>query len=218
MRRHIDLSHRVEAGMVTYPGLPAPVISDHLSREDSRRHYGPGVTFQIGRIELISNTGTYVDAPWHRWADGPDLAGLPLDRLADVPGVVVEAPGPTLTASDLAAVAVAGRAVLVRTGWDRHWRTGRYGEPAAPHLDEGAARWLVEQGAAIVGIDSLNIDDVTDPARPVHSVLLAAGIPVVEHLTNLAELTGVGAFRFSAVPVAVVGMGTFPVRAYAIVD
>ena len=217
MQRIIDLSHPVEAGMITYPGLPGPTISDHLSREASRERFAEGVEFHIGRIDLVANTGTYVDAPSHRWAEGADIAGLPLDRLADVPAVLVDAGDGPVTAADLEGLDVAGKAVLVHTGWSRHWRTDRYFEASAPHLTAAAGELLVGNAAALVGIDSVNIDDMTDTRRPVHSVLLEAGVPIVEHLTGLDALRGAGAFSFSAVPAPIVGMGTFPVRAYAIV-
>ncbi len=204
--------------MTTYPGLPGPVITDHLSRAASRSHYDEGVEFQIGRIEMVSNTGTYVDSPWHRWADGVDLAGLPIERLADVDGVLIDARTRAVGADELAGRELAGRAVLVRTGWDRFWRTERYGDPIAPHLTPEAAEVLVAAGAAIVGIDSVNIDDISHGSRPVHSALLGAGIPIVEHLTGFDALVAVERFRFSAVPVPVIGMGTFPVRAYAVID
>jgi arylformamidase len=211
---HVDLSHTVEHGMTTYPGLPGPLICDFLSRESSRGKYGEGVEFQIGKIEMVANTGTYVDAPSHRWADGVDLAGLPLDRLAGREVVLVDAVGATAVDADaFAGFDVDGRAVLVRTDWDRHWGTQTY-LSGNPFLTEGAARELVDRGAAIVGIDSLNIDDIGDPMRPVHSQLLRAGIPIVEHLTGLGGVTR--GTRFFAVPVKVRGMGTFPVRAFAL--
>jgi kynurenine formamidase len=217
--RLIELSHVVRDGLVTYPGLPAPVISDHLGREASRAAYAPGTEFQIGRIEMVANTGTYVDAPSHRYADGADLAALPLDRVADLPGVVVDMRGSSdraIGAEAFVPYATSGRAVLVLTGWSRHFGTPAYGV-GHPFLTEAAAQHLVAAGAALVGIDSLNIDDIADGRRPVHSTLLAAGIPVCEHLTSLEALPTTG-FRFSAVPVAVAGMGTFPVRAWALVD
>jgi arylformamidase len=217
-RVRIDLSHVVEDGMITYQGLPAPVVCDFLSHEDSRAHYTSGTEFQIGTIELCSNTGTYVDSPFHRYRDGIDLAELPLDRLADLDGVVVDVTGSSGRAVDRAALIphdVAGRAVLIHTGWDRHWRTDAYFE-GHPFLTAAAAAELVDHGARFVGIDSLNIDDTDDGTRPVHSALLAAGILICEHMTNLGALPSEG-FRFSAVPVKVRAMGTFPVRAHAVV-
>jgi kynurenine formamidase len=215
--RHVDLSHVVEHGMTTYPGLPGPLICDFLSREDSRGRYADGVEFQIGKIELVANTGTYVDAPSHRWADGVDLAGLPLDRLAGREIVVVDAVGETSVGVDaVAGLDVTGKAVLVRTGWDRHWGTETY-LSRNPFLTEELALSLVERGAAIVGIDSLNIDTLDDLRRPVHSVLLREGIPIVEHMTGLTDVPATGA-RLFAVPVKVRGMGTFPVRAFATVE
>ena len=220
MSRLIDLSHVIEHGLETYRGLPAPVISDFMSRESSRGHYAPGTEFHIGKIEMVANTGTYLDSPFHRHADGADLAGLPLERLADLEGVAVRAPFEKGRAIDAPAFAsmgeLRGRAVLVHTGFDRHWRSERY-FTGNPFLTEAAASLLVERGAALVGIDSLNIDDTADGRRPVHTRLLAAGIPIVEHLTNLAALPD-GPFRFFAVPPKVRSFGTFPVRAFAKVD
>ena len=213
--RFVDLSHAVEHGVVTYRGLPAPVICDFMSREGSRAHYAPGTEFQIGRIEMVGNTGTYVDSPFHRFAGGVDLAELPLESLAELEAVVVDLPAErrALGPERLEGVDVRGRAVLVRTGWSRHYGQERYFE-GHPFLSREAARTLVERGARLVGIDSLNIDDTADLARPAHTLLLGAGIPIAEHLTNLGDLPREG-FRFSAVPARVRAFGTFPVRAYA---
>jgi kynurenine formamidase len=215
----VDLSHPVEHGMTTYPGLPGPVISTYLSRAESAGRYGPGTTFRIGRIDLVANTGTYLDAPSHRFADGDDLAALPLERTADLDAVLVAVlsalPGPAIDADALDALPVRGRAVLLHTGWSRHWRTPDYGAAGAPYLSRDGARWLAEHGAALVGIDSVNIDSMADPARPAHSILLRAGIPVLEHLCNLDRLPRSG-FRLHAAPVAIRGLDTFPVRAYAV--
>lgn len=202
--------------MVTYPGLPGPEITPHLTREASRAAYAPGTEFAIDRISMVGNTGTYLDSPFHRYADGTDLAGLPLSSCVDLPAVVVRTVGSGQRAVDVAALAaleVAGRAVLLHTGGDAGWGTPDY-RVAAPFLTEAASAYLVERGARLVGIDAVNIDDVDDPTRPAHSILLAAGIPVVEHLTGLDQLPPLGA-RFTAAPVPVVGFGTFPVRAYA---
>jgi kynurenine formamidase len=215
--RLVDLSHEIRDGLVTYPGLPAPVIRDHLSRADSRRSYAPGTEFHIARIDMVANTGTYLDAPSHRFEGERDVAGLPLGAVANLDGVVV-APalaGRAIGGDAIAGVEVRGKAVLVRTGWDRNFGTPAYGA-GHPFLTRDAAERLRDAGAALVGIDSLNIDDTADGARPVHTVLLAAGVPVVEHLTNLAALPASG-FRFFAVPPRVRGMGTFPVRAFAVV-
>ncbi|MFC1437421.1 cyclase family protein [Streptacidiphilus sp. N1-10] len=217
-RRIVELSHRIRHGMVTYPGLPTPEISDHLSREGSRGHYAPGTEFQIGRISMVANTGTYLDSPFHRFGDGPDLAGLPLAGLVDLDGLVVRVLGAQDRAVDrstLLPYQVTGRAVLIHTGWDRHWGTDRYGSGGHPFLTAQGAKWLADQRPALVGIDSLNIDDTEDPTRPAHTTLLAAGIPVVEHLRGLEQLP-VDGFRFHAAPPAIEGMGTFPVRAYAV--
>jgi kynurenine formamidase len=219
-RRHlIDVSHTVESGMITYRGLPAPIVCDYLSREASRKLYAPGVEFHIGKIEMVANTGTYLDSPFHRYADGVDLAGLPLERLAALDAIVVRsdtARGRAIDANAFAGLDVRGKAVLVHTGWSAHWRTDRYFE-GHPFLTEQAASWLRDQGALLVGIDSLNIDDTADLVRPVHSTLLRAGIPIVEHLRGLEQLPDAG-FRFFAVPVKVQGMGTFPVRAFGLVE
>jgi kynurenine formamidase len=214
----VDLSHDIEDGLITYPGLPGPLVSAHLDRATSRLRYAPGTEFQIDRISMVGNTGTYLDSPRHRYADGADLASLPLSRLADLRGVVVRRPfagGLRIDADAFANVDVEGCAVLVATGWSARWRTAAYFE-AHPHLTEDAARLLASRGAALVGIDSLNIDSTSTGERPVHSTLLAAGIPVVEHLRALDELPDAG-FRFFAVPPKVRDFGTFPVRAFAIV-
>ncbi len=214
--RLIDVSHAVEDGMVTYRGLPAPVVCDFLSREESRKLYAPGVEFHIGKVEMVANTGTYLDAPFHRYADGADLAGLPLEGVAGLDAVVVRrGGGRAIAAADLRGLDVRGKAVLIHTGWDRHWRTDAYFD-GHPYLTADAAEWLRSSGAALAGIDSLNIDDTADLARPTHSLLLRAGIPIVEHLTGLGALPDDG-FRFFAVPVKVVGMGTFPVRAFGMI-
>lgn len=214
----VDLSHVIEDGMVTYKGLPAPVLCDHISRLASRKSYAPETEFQIGRIEMVGNTGTYLDTPYHRFAEGYDLAGLALEQAADLPGVVVRLTGARSRAIDwmaFAATEIEGRAVLVHSGWDAHWRTDAYFE-GHPYLTEAAAVFLRDCGARLVGIDSLNIDDTADLRRPVHTILLEAGIPIVEHLTNLVALPTLG-FRFHAVPPKVARMGTFPVRAHAVI-
>ena len=212
----VDLSHPISDGLVTYPGLPAPSITDHLSRPASRERYAPGYEFQIGRIDMVSNTGTYLDTPFHRFADGHDLTGLDLARVADVPGVVVEVSGQVAGADLLEGVDVGGRAVLFRTGWDSHWGTEGYGQPDHPFLGVDAAEALVAAGAAVVGIDSVNIDGTSSGERPIHTALLEAGIPIVEHLTGLDVLVG-RPFRFFALPPAIEGLGTFIVRAIAVV-
>jgi kynurenine formamidase len=212
----VDLSHTIEHGMTTYPGLPTPIICDYLSREASRAHYAPGVEFQIGKIEMVANTGTYIDAPFHRWSDGKDLAALPLECLAGLEAVVINVPARSGRAIGRAAFEGAelkGKAVLVRTGWDAHWRTERY-LSGHPFLTGDAADYLVGEGAVLAGIDSLNIDDTDDRSRPVHSTLLAAGIPIVEHMCQLSRLPERD-FHFYAVPAKVVGFGSWPVRAFA---
>jgi kynurenine formamidase len=205
--------------MTTYPGLPGPHICDFWTREGSAANYEDGSSFQIGRIDMVANTGTYVDTPFHRYAAGKDLADVPLDSIADLPAIVVRQPWETEIAIDAGAfegLDVGGKAVLVHTGWDRHWRTERYGESHS-FLTAAAADWLIAHGAALVGIDSNNIDDTRRRARPVHTKLLGAEIPICEHMTGLGQLPDAG-FRFSAVPPKVRGMGTFPVRAYAMLD
>ena len=213
--RLIDLSHTVEDGMITYKGLPAPIICDYLSREESRTRYAAGTEFQIGKIELVANTGTYVDSPFHRYAHGKDLSELELDSLANLDCVVIRV-------TDCAGRAInelprelelRGKAVLFHTGWDAHWRTDQYFE-GHPYLTGALAERLKNAGVALVGIDSFNIDCTDDGERPVHSTLLGADIPIVEHLRGLEALPDRGA-RFYAVPVKVKGMGTFPVRAFA---
>ncbi len=216
-RQLIDLSHEIEEGMITYKGLPAPIMCDFLSRGASAAHYADGVTFQIGKIEMVANTGTYVDSPFHRYVHGADLAGLALESLADLPGIVVHVDaslGRAVDAETFAGLDVDGMAVLVCTGWDRHWRTDAYFE-GHPFLTQAAARYLVDHGAALVGIDSYNIDDTDNPARPAHSVILGEGIPIVEHMCNLSALPDTG-FRFHAVPAKVRAFGSWPVRAYAV--
>lgn len=218
VREIIDLSHVVADGTVTYPGLPAPSIGDHLSREASRQLYAPGYEFQIGAITMVANTGTYLDTPFHRFADGHDLAGLDPARVADVPGLVIDATaGQAAGAELLDGLDVAGRAVLFRTGWDAHWGTDRYGDRDHPFVSVDAAERLVDGGVAVVGIDSVNIDDTRTMERPIHTILLRAGVPIVEHLRGLVGIAG-RPFRFFAVPPAVQGMGTFPVRALAIME
>ena len=213
----VDLSHTIHDGLVTYPGLPAPVIRDHLSRVDSRRVYAPGTEFHIGRIEMVANTGTYLDTPSHRFDGAPDLSGIALEAVANLPGAVVRVAGGArrIDASAFRELDVRGKAVLVHTGWDRHFGTPAYGQ-GHPFLGRDAAERLRDGGAAVVGIDSLNVDDTSDGTRPVHTILLGAGILVVEHLTNLAALPAAG-FRFFAVPPRIRGMGTFPVRAFGLV-
>ena len=215
-KRLIDLSHVIEAGMTTFKGLPGPHICDYWTREASAVNYDDGSSFQIGRIDMVANTGTYVDSPFHRWADGEDLAELDLGSLACLDGLAVRKPfeqGLATDAADLEGLDVRRKAVLVHTGWDRHWRSEAYYEDH-PFLTEEAARLLAERRAAFVGIDSHNIDDTRTRSRPVHSILLRAGIPIGEHLTNLGSLPD-GGFRFSAVPPKIRGFGTFPVRAFA---
>jgi len=217
MARIVDLTHPIHHGMVTYPGLPGPEISDHLSRESSRERYAPGTEFLIGRIDMVGNTGTYLDTPFHRYADGADLAATPLERMTELPGLVVDATGvQRIGTAELEGRDVAGRAVLLHTGWSRNWGTDAY-LTGHPFLAPDGIDWLDEGGAALVGIDSLNIDSTETGERPAHSRLLAAGIPVVEHLTNLDRLPTDG-FRFNAAPAPVAGFGTWPVRAYAVID
>jgi len=215
----IDLSHEISDGLVTYPGLPAPQIDEYLTREASRARYAPGTEFSIGRVTMVANTGTYLDTPFHRFDDGFDLTGLKLEQVVDLDGVLVRVVGASerqIGADRVAELEVNGKAVLIHTGWDRHWATPEYGV-GHPFLTADGAAWLAEHGAAIVGIDSLNIDDGADGTRPAHTTLLRAGIPIVEHLTGLDQLPPTG-FSFTAVPARVAGMGTWPVRAFATID
>lgn len=230
-RTLIDLSHTISQGLITYKGLPAPIICDFLSRKKSREHYAPGTQFQIGKIEMVANTGTYLDSPFHRYEDGKDLSELELSSLANLDGVVAramgkgeegkeqDARGKAPKAIDTEAfrrLDVKDRAILIHTGWAQHWRTEKYFDGTHPFLTKDAAQYLADQGTALVGIDSYNIDDTADLTRPAHSILLGAGIPIVEHMCNLHELPDEG-FKFFAVPVKVKGMGTFPVRAFAVI-
>jgi kynurenine formamidase len=216
--RLVELNHVIAAGMTTYPGLPGPEITPHLTREQSRDHYDAGTEFAIDRISLVGNTGTYVDSPFHRYSDGDDLADVPLQSVADLPVVVVRVTGSGRRGTGpeaLATLDVNGTAVLIHTGWDRHWGTREYGSDA-PFLTEDGARMLADSGARLVGIDSVNIDDTDGATRPAHTLLLGAGIPVLEHLTGLDQLPITGA-RLHAAPPRVRAFGTFPVRAYAVV-
>jgi kynurenine formamidase len=214
----IDLSHPIVDGMVTYPGLPGPTIGAHLTREQSRERYAAGTEFHIGCIELVGNTGTYLDTPFHRFADGWDLADLALDAVVAVPALVLDGPRTGATPADvLQGREVVGRAVLVRTGWDRHFGTEAYGAIDHPFLATELADTLVELGASVVGIDSVNVDSTTTGERPVHTTLLGAGVPIVEHLRGLDQLDPAVACTFTAVPAPVRGLGTFPVRAFATV-
>jgi arylformamidase len=215
--RLIDVSHEITDGLVTYRGLPAPVICDFLTRAASRAHYEAGTEFYIAKIEMVANTGTYLDTPFHRYADGLDLAQLALEHVADLEAVVIKSTGARAIEADLfAAHDLRDKAVLIHTGWAAHWNTEQYFD-GHPFLTRAAAERLVNAGARLVGIDSLNIDDTNDLTRPAHTILLGAGLPIVEHLCNLAALPAAG-FKFFAVPVKVQGMGTFPVRAFGLIE
>ncbi|TLN26311.1 cyclase family protein, partial [bacterium] len=212
----VDLSHTIEDGLVTYPGLPAPIICDYLSRADSRQNYAAGTEFQIGKIEMVANTGTYIDCPFHRYEHGADLSQVGLEAFADLDAIVIRADYRQALAIDAAFFAekeLRGRAVLVHTGWDERWNTPAYFQEH-PFLTGEAAEYLRRCGVKLVGIDSMNIDDTRGKSRPVHSTLLAAGILIVEHLCNLGNLPDEG-FSFSAIPPKFKGVGTFPVRAMA---
>lgn len=220
----LDLSHTVEHGMITYKGLPGPIISDHLSREASRFIYEAGTEFHIGKIEMVANTGTYLDSPFHRYADGNDLSQIDLSSVANLEGIVVRCGDSAndralrgISTESLSSLELAGKAVLFHTGWDRHWRQQTYSEGTHPFLTSEAAEFLAAAKPALVGIDSFNIDDTASGARPAHTILLAANIPIVEHLCKLDALPDSG-FRFFAVPVKVKAFGTFPVRAFALTD
>jgi len=214
----IDLSHTIEHEMITYKGLPAPIICDFLSREDSRKHYSEGTEFSIGKIEMVANTGTYVDSPFHRFIDGIDLSELPLESLVDLEGTVIHVQnfGRAITEKAFEGIDAKGKAVLIHTDWARHWRTDQYFE-GHPFLTKGAAEFLAKAGAAFVGIDTYNIDDTTDGTRPAHTALLGNNIPICEHMCNFKTLPNTG-FRFHAAPVKVKAFGTFPVRAYVVLD
>ncbi len=214
--RFIDLSHDIYSGMITYPGLPAPIITEHMSREQSRSHYAAGTEFHIGKIEMVANTGTYLDSPFHRYPDGPDLSQLQLTSLANLDGIVVRTAERRTDASAFKGLDLQHKAVLVQTGWDIHWGTEQYFK-GHPFLTEDAAQFLADSNVALVGIDSLNIDQTDGGYRPAHSILLRANIPVVEHLCGLNHLPDKG-FKFFAVPPKVNAFGTFPVRAFAILD
>lgn len=216
MAKLVDLSHTIEDGMITYKGLPAPVICDYLSREKSRGFYEPDTEFQIGKIEMVANTGTYVDCPFHRYADGHDLSQVALEKFANLEGIVVRADrskGIAIDKKYFEKIDVKGKAVLVNTNWSKFWRTDKYFENH-PFLTEDAATYLRDNGAALVGIDSHNIDDTRGKSRPTHSILLRADILICEHMCNLDQLPDKG-FCFNAVPPKFKGVGTFPVRAYA---
>ncbi|HVF55646.1 MAG TPA: cyclase family protein [Pyrinomonadaceae bacterium] len=219
MKELIDLSHSIEDGMTTYRGLPPPRITEHLGREESRKFYAAGTEFHIGRIEMVANTGTYLDSPFHRYADGEDLSELPLASLANLEALTVRVPkenGRRIDSNFFRGLELRGRAVLVHTGWASRWGTENYFE-GHPYLSADAAAHLADAGATLVGIDSYNIDDTADLARPAHSILLRAAVPVVEHLCNLESLPA-GGYRFFAVPVKIRGFGTFPVRAFGLIE
>jgi arylformamidase len=212
----VELNHVIRAGMITYPGLPGPAIAPYLTREASRDHYAPGTEFAIDQLTLVGNTATYLDAPYHRYPDGADLSSIPLTRTVDLPALVVRMTGAGqhgIDAGALAALDVRGTAVLLHTGDDARFGSPAYAE-GRHFLTRAGAEWLAAHGAALVGIDALNIDDIEDGSRPAHTLLLAAGIPVVEHLTGLGQLPPSGA-RFTAVPLRIEGFGTIPVRAFA---
>jgi arylformamidase len=215
MSKLIDLSHTIEDGLLTYKGLPAPIICDYLSREASKKVYAEGTTFQIGMIEMCSNTGTYLDAPFHRYENGKDLSELNLESVASLAAVKVIIPEDITAINEeyFCDINVLGKAVLIQTGWSRHWNTEQYYENH-PYLTEDAAQFLKNNGAKLVGIDTYNIDDISGKERPVHSVLLGSDILIVEHMCNLKSVPMSG-FKFYAVPVKIKGFGTFPVRAFA---
>jgi arylformamidase len=216
----VDVSHTVEHGMITYQGLPGPVISDHLTRSASEQVYAPGTSFQIGKLEMVANTGTYLDSPFHRYADGADLSALDLYSLANLDGIVIrcrDSKSRALSADMLKDRNLRGRAVLFDTGWDRLWRTSQYSDGTHPFVTRDAAEYLAASGVVLVGIDSYNIDDTQALDRPAHTVLLEAGVPIVEHLCRVDQLPD-DDFNFFAVPVKVKGMGTFPVRAFGVIS
>lgn len=212
----VDLSHLIKNGMEIGPGYPVPEVSDFLTYEESESRYAPGVTFHIGRVDMVANTGTYMDSPAHRYAGKADISALPIDLVADLEGILIRMSGMEGRAIDVHALIpyhIRGRAVLIETGHAKMWGTPDYFK-AHPYLTQEAAAYLRDEGALLVGIDSLNIDDTQDPLRPAHSILLDAGIPIVENLCNLEQLPVEG-FRFSAAPMKLQGMSAFPVRAWA---
>jgi kynurenine formamidase len=210
----IDLSHTIFDGLVTYKGLPPPIICDYLSREKSKSLYEPGTSFQIGKIEMVTNTGTYIDCPFHRFEHGKDLSQIALEQCADLDALTINAFGITAIGSEyFKGKEISGKAVLVYTGWAKHWNTAAYFE-GHPYLTADAATYLKEAGVKLVGIDSHNIDDTAGNSRPVHTTLLGAEILIVEHLCNLDKLPKNG-YLFNAVPPKIKGAGTFAVRAYA---
>jgi len=215
LKKLIDLSHTIKDGLITYKGLPAPIVCDYLSREASQSHYGENTTFHIGKIEMVANTGTYIDAPFHRYEQGKDISELDLSLLAAIPAIKVTIPEDTIQIGPehFQALELGHKAVLIQTGWSKHWNTDQYFE-CHPHLTRAAAEYLKAQNVVLVGIDSLNMDDTADDKRPAHTILLGADILIVEHLCHLEQLPESG-FDFYAVPVKVEGMGTFPVRAFA---
>src|SRR5438128_5381893 len=213
--RLIDLSHTIEHGMIAYDGLPGPAITEFLTREASRTRYAAGTEFQIGRIDMVANTGTYVDTPAHRFANGSDVAAIDLGSVANLSAVLLRAVGQRSiekTPSDLK-----GKALLIHTAWSQHWRSSRYWSNEHPFVSRAAAETLAKSGVKVVGIDSYNIDDTADPTRPAHTELLRAGILIIEHLTNLDSLPDSRDIRFFAVPPKIRGLGSFPVRAFAMV-
>ncbi|WP_223292392.1 cyclase family protein [Salipaludibacillus neizhouensis] len=214
-KTYIDLSHTIEDGLITYKGLPAPIICDYLSREESRNHYEEGTEFQIGKIEMVSNTGTYVDVPFHRYASGKDLSEITINKMAGLEGIMINIDQSIKEIGEkfFYDLDVEGKAILIHTGWDRHWNTDQYFE-SHPYLTKNAAKYLVDKKAALVGIDSVNIDDTEGKSRPVHTTLLGAEILIVEHLCHLEELLN-KRFIFNAVAPKIKGFGTFPVRAFA---
>ncbi len=212
----IDLSHTIENGLITYKGLPAPIICDYLSREESKKLYGEGTEFHIGKIEMVANTGTYIDCPFHRFSDGKDFSLVGLESFTDLDAIVISVPFTKtleITEEHIKPYEIKNRAVLFHTGWDKYWNTEKYYENN-PHLSQGAAEYLKKSQVKLAGIDSLNIDSTNSKDRPVHTVLLGAEILIVEHLCNLNSLPKDG-FKFSALPPKIKGMGSFPVRAFA---
>ena len=195
--RLVDLSHVIEEGMTTFKGFPGPHLCDYWTRDASAAHYDDGSSFQIGRIDMIANTGTYVDSPFHRYADGGicpnSRSKARRSRRPRGPQALAAASRPTPPTSP--GLRSRASAVLVHTGWDLYWRTEAYFDNH-PFLTAAAANWLVEQGAAFVSIDSHHIDDTRTRSRPVHGTLLGASIPIGEHLTNLSAVPDTS-FRFS---------------------
>jgi len=218
MKKYVELNHVLEDQMRAYPGFPPPVIRALMDHEESRPYYDDKAEFFIGRVDMVCNIGTYLDSPFHRYPDGADLSQIPLEMVAGVSGIVLDA---VMSSSrsimiDCSDLKLRERAVLVRTGWDKRWGTEDYWEPG-PYLADDFIDLLIRAKPKLLGVDFWNVDNTMDPARPAHTRLLAANVLLVEHLCNLSVLPRTG-FRFFAVPLRIVRGASFPVRAFAEID